>query len=85
VPALDVMLVVLWREANVGWWSLESVGPDTERIEETEFLLLVRLRGSGVFDTRLPPGRRGARNPPESLPRDSWAYELLFLPAEEPV
>jgi len=69
----------------VGWYSLESVGPDTERIEETEFLLLVRLRGSGVFDARLPPGIRGARYPLESLPRDNWAYESLFLPAEEPV
>ena len=58
------------------------MGPDTERIEETEFLLLARLRGSGVFDVRLSPGKRGARNPLESLPRDNWAYELLFLPAE---
>ena len=61
------------------------MGPDTERVEETEFLLLVRLRGSGVFDARLPTGRRGARNPVESLPRDNWAYELLFLLAEEPI
>lgn len=83
IPTLDVMLVVLWREANVVWKSLESVGPDTERTEEIEFLLLARLRGSGVFDARLLPGIGGARNPSESLPRDNWAYEARFLLAEE--
>ena len=80
-----MILVVLWREANVVRWSLESVGPDTERTEEIEFLLLVRLRGSGVFNARPPPGIGGAKYGPESLPRDNWAYEALFLVVEEPV
>jgi hypothetical protein len=83
-PALDVILVVLWREAKVDWNSLESVGPETERIEEIEFLLLARLRGSGVFDIRLAD-MGGASSPPGSLPRDKWAYEALFLLVEEPV
>ena len=61
------------------------MGPDTERIEEIESLLLARLRGSGVFDTRLPPGMGGVRYPSGSLLRDNWAYEALFLLVEDPV